>query len=88
MSLCGVPSSVVNALLQTVLTEVGATEPGFVEDLTEPRPGGLPSAVDTLLASGFGGCSYDALPTAPYAPPFPGGLPDLAPVSTLGGAGE
>ena len=91
VSLCGVPSAVVNGLLQTVLTEVGATEPEFVEELIGgPLAGGVQpgSPVQALLDTGFGGCSYDALPTAPFTPPLPGGLPDLAPVSTLGGAGE
>ena len=88
VSLCGVPSAVVDALLQQVLTEVGSTEPEFVAELTSPRPGGLPSAVDTLLGSNFGGCSYDVPETTPYFPPLPGGLPDLLPVSALGGAGE
>jgi phospholipid/cholesterol/gamma-HCH transport system substrate-binding protein len=80
VSLCGVPTAVVNSLLQGVLAEVGAQDPGFVEQLTSPLLPGGESAVDRLLSSQIGGCSYDALPIAPYTPPFPGGLPELVPL--------
>jgi phospholipid/cholesterol/gamma-HCH transport system substrate-binding protein len=77
VTLCGVPTAVVNSLLQGVLAEVGAQDPGFVQQLTTPAGS---SAVDRLLASQVGGCSFDALPTTPYTPPFPGGLPELVPL--------
>ena len=88
VSLCGVPSAVVQSLLQNVLTEVGASEPEFVEDLIGgPLAGGVRpgSPVAALLATQFGGCNYNSLPTTPHTPPLPGGLPELAPLSRLGG---
>ncbi len=90
VTLCGVPQAVVDGLLQQVLTEVGATEPGFVEELIGgPLSGGVQpgSPVQALLDTQFGGCSFDSLPTTPFSPPLPGGLPDLLPVSTLPGGG-
>jgi phospholipid/cholesterol/gamma-HCH transport system substrate-binding protein len=90
VTLCGVPGPVVAGLLQSVLTEVGATEPEFVEELIGgPLSGGVQpgSPVQALLDTQFGGCSFDSLPTTPFSPPLPGGLPDLLPVSTLPGGG-
>ena len=79
VALCGVPSAVVDSLLQAVLAEVGATDPEFVQQLIGgPLSGGVQptSPVQDLLDTQFGGCSFDALPTDPRTPPLPGGLPD------------
>jgi phospholipid/cholesterol/gamma-HCH transport system substrate-binding protein len=83
VTLCGVPTAVVNSLLQGVLAEVGAQDPGFVERLIGgPLPGGVQpgSPVQALLDTNFGGCSFDALPTTPAVPPLPGGLRPLVPL--------
>jgi len=83
VALCGVPSAVVNSLLQGVLAEVSAQDPGFVEQLIGgPLAGGVQpgSPVQSLLDTQFGGCSFDALPTTPAFPPLPGGIPELLPV--------
>jgi phospholipid/cholesterol/gamma-HCH transport system substrate-binding protein len=83
VTLCGVPSAVVNSLLQTVLAEVNVQDPGFVEELIGgPLAGGVQpgSPVRSLLDTQFGGCSFNALPTTPATPPLPGGLPELLPL--------
>jgi phospholipid/cholesterol/gamma-HCH transport system substrate-binding protein len=83
VTLCGVPSAVVSSLLQGVLAEVNAQDPGFVQELIGgPLAGGVleGSPVDALLDTEIGGCSFDALPTVPAVPPLPGGLPELVPV--------
>lgn len=83
VTLCGVPTAVVNSLLQGVLAEVGAQDPEFVEQLVGgPLAGGVQpgSPVQSLLDTQFGGCNFNALPTTPAIPPLPGGLPPLVPV--------
>jgi phospholipid/cholesterol/gamma-HCH transport system substrate-binding protein len=90
VTLCGVPSSVVQGLLTSVLAEVNTTDPGFVERLIGgPLAGGVQpgSPADTLLSAQFGGCNFNSLPTTPYTPPLPGGLTSLAPVAELSGDG-
>jgi phospholipid/cholesterol/gamma-HCH transport system substrate-binding protein len=80
VALCGVPSAVVNSLLQGVLAEVNADDPGFVQQLIGgPLAGGVQpgSPVQSLLNTQFGGCNFNSLPTTPATPPLPGGLPPL-----------
>jgi phospholipid/cholesterol/gamma-HCH transport system substrate-binding protein len=75
VTICGVPQAFVSALLQQVLAEVRASDPGFAQLLT--APGG---PVDQLLASQFASCNFSALPTTPFTPPLPGGIRELVPV--------
>jgi phospholipid/cholesterol/gamma-HCH transport system substrate-binding protein len=76
VTICGVPAAVISGLIGTVLTEIGADNPAFAEELIGGLVGGgtqQGSPVDQILDSQFGSCNFNALPTAPGA----GGLPQL-----------
>jgi phospholipid/cholesterol/gamma-HCH transport system substrate-binding protein len=76
VTICGVPAAVITSLIGTVLTEIGADDPGFAEELIGGVIGGGTqpgSPVDQILDSQFGSCNFNALPTAPGGP----GLPQL-----------
>jgi phospholipid/cholesterol/gamma-HCH transport system substrate-binding protein len=65
VTICKVPEAVLNGLIEDVLTEVGSSDPGLVEQLiggpgSVIQPG---SPIDQLLATGFGSCDFAALPT-------------------------
>jgi phospholipid/cholesterol/gamma-HCH transport system substrate-binding protein len=82
VTICGVPASVITSLIGTVLTEIGADDPGFAEELIGGVIGGGTqpgSPVDQILDSQFGSCNFNALPTAPGGPGLPQlpQLPDL-----------
>jgi phospholipid/cholesterol/gamma-HCH transport system substrate-binding protein len=76
VTICGVPAALIEGLIGTVLTEIGADDPTAVEDLVGDALGGTPadpaegSPVDQILSSQFGSCNFNALP-APV--PAPGG---------------
>ena len=81
VTICGVPAAVLTGIVEGVIGDVGAGNPGLEDLLTTPGPGGT-SPVQQLLNTQFGSCNFNALPTTP--PPDSGGglpiLPDL-PVS-------
>ncbi|MGH2761170.1 MAG: MlaD family protein [Thermoleophilaceae bacterium] len=89
VTICGVPAAVIQGLIGTVLTEIGAEDPGAVEDLLGGpvedvgQTGAPGSAVDQILSSQFGSCNFGSLPIAPPGggdlPTLPGlpGLPDI-----------
>lgn len=85
VTICGVPAAVITALIGTVLTEIGADDPAFAEELIggalgqTPLAGNPGSPVDQILDSQFGSCNFTALPTPPSAP----GLPGLPPLPQL-----
>jgi hypothetical protein len=58
-----------------VVGDVGASNPALQNLLTTPGPGGS-SPVDQLLATQFGSCNFNALPSTP-PPGSGGGLPIL-----------
>jgi phospholipid/cholesterol/gamma-HCH transport system substrate-binding protein len=65
VTICNVPDVVLTGLIDDVLTEVGSTDPGLVEDLiggvgSVVQPG---SPIDELLDTGFGSCNFNSLPT-------------------------
>jgi phospholipid/cholesterol/gamma-HCH transport system substrate-binding protein len=78
VTICGVPASVLTGIVEGVVGGVGASNPALQDLLTTPGPGGS-SPVDQVLATQFGSCNFNALPSAP--PPGSGGglplLPDL-----------
>jgi phospholipid/cholesterol/gamma-HCH transport system substrate-binding protein len=82
VTICGVPAAVITALIGTVLTEIGADDPAFAEELIggvlgqTPLAGSPGSPVDQILDSQFGSCNFTALPTPPSAPGLPS-LPQL-----------
>ena len=88
VTICGVPAAVITGLIGTVLTEVGADNPAFAEELIGGALGGATqpgSPVDQILDSQFGSCNFNALPTAPGGPGLPG-LPPLPEVPSVPGA--
>ena len=78
VTICGVPAAVLASIVEDVVADVGESNPGLADLLTNPGGGGS-SPVDQLLATQFGSCNFNALPTTP--PPGSGGggpiLPDL-----------
>jgi phospholipid/cholesterol/gamma-HCH transport system substrate-binding protein len=65
VTICKVPPVVLSGLIDDVLTEVGKTDPGLIEDLiggpgSVIQPG---SPIDELLGTGFGSCDFNSLPT-------------------------
>ncbi len=65
VTICKVPEAVLNGLIGDVLDEVGASDPGLIEDLIGGpgdviQPG---SPIDELLGTGFGSCDFNALST-------------------------
>jgi phospholipid/cholesterol/gamma-HCH transport system substrate-binding protein len=70
LTICGVPSFLVNALVAVTLNNALIEDPALHAFLTAPRPGG--NAQQRVLASGFGTCDFNALPTtAPDPLPAP-----------------
>jgi hypothetical protein len=78
VTICGVPASVLAGIVEDVVGDVSGSNPALADLLTSPGGGGS-SPVDQLLATQFGSCNFNALPTTP--PPGSGGggpiLPDL-----------
>jgi phospholipid/cholesterol/gamma-HCH transport system substrate-binding protein len=76
VTICGVPAAVLAGIVEDVIGDVGASNPGLEDLLTTPGPGGS-SPVQELLDTQFGSCNFNSLPTTP--PPGGGGpiLPDL-----------
>jgi phospholipid/cholesterol/gamma-HCH transport system substrate-binding protein len=65
VTICKVPQPVLNTLINDVLTEVGSSNPGLVQQLiggtgSVIQPG---SPIDQLLGTGFGSCDFASLPT-------------------------
>jgi hypothetical protein len=59
-----------------VLAEIGVSNPALAEQLLESTGPTGTSAVDQLLATQFGSCNFNNLPTTP-PPGSGGGLPIL-----------
>jgi phospholipid/cholesterol/gamma-HCH transport system substrate-binding protein len=72
VTICGVPAAVLEGIVQDVLGHVGESNPPLVDQLLNEGPSG--SAIDQLLATQFGSCNFNALPTTP-PPGSGGGLP-------------
>jgi phospholipid/cholesterol/gamma-HCH transport system substrate-binding protein len=83
VTICGVPAAVIQGLIGTVATEIGADDPAALEDLIgsgTPLSPAEGSPIDQILDSQFGSCNFNALPVAPGGggglPPLPG-VPEL-----------
>jgi hypothetical protein len=70
VTICGVPAAVLTSIVNGVLGDVEASNPQLGDLLTNPGSTGV-SPVDQLLATQFGSCNFNALPTT--APPGSGG---------------
>ena len=75
VTICGVPAAVLTSIVNGVIGDVSASNPALSDLLTTPGPSGS-SPVDQLLATQFGSCNFNALPTVP-PPGSGGGLPIL-----------
>jgi phospholipid/cholesterol/gamma-HCH transport system substrate-binding protein len=78
VTICGVPASVLTGIVQGVLAEVGVSNPALAEELLDATGPGGQSAVDQLLATQFGSCNFNNLPTTPP----PGGGGPILPIPT------
>jgi phospholipid/cholesterol/gamma-HCH transport system substrate-binding protein len=75
VTICGVPAAVLAGIVEDVVDHVGESNPALGDLLTLPGPGGS-SPIDQLIATQFGSCNFNALPTVP-PPGSGGGLPIL-----------
>ena len=75
VTICGVPVSVLTGIVGGVVGDIGASNPALSDLLTTPGSSGS-SPVDQLLATQFGSCNFNALPSTP-PPGSGGGLPIL-----------
>jgi hypothetical protein len=75
VTICGVPAAVLTGIVNGVLGDIGASNPALSDLLTTPGSTGA-TPVDQLLATQFGSCNFNALPTVP-PPGSGGGLPIL-----------
>jgi phospholipid/cholesterol/gamma-HCH transport system substrate-binding protein len=75
VTICGVPAAVLTSIVNGVLGDVEASNPQLGDLLTNPGSTGV-SPVDQLLATQFGSCNFNALPTTP-PPGSGGGIPIL-----------
>jgi phospholipid/cholesterol/gamma-HCH transport system substrate-binding protein len=75
VTICGVPPAVLTGIVNGVIGDIEASNPALGDLLTNPGSSDS-SPVDQLLATQFGSCNFNALPTT--APPGSGGgLPIL-----------
>jgi len=75
VTICGVPAAVLTGIVNGVLGDVEANNPALSDLLTNPGSTGA-SPVDQLLATQFGSCNFNALPSVP-PPGSGGGIPIL-----------
>jgi phospholipid/cholesterol/gamma-HCH transport system substrate-binding protein len=81
VTICGVPAAALTGIVQGVLSEVGASNPALAEQLLDSTGVTGSSAVDQLLATQFGSCNFNSLPSTP--PPGSGGGNPLLPLPSL-----
>jgi phospholipid/cholesterol/gamma-HCH transport system substrate-binding protein len=81
VTICGVPAAALTNIVNDVLAEVGGHNPALADQLTAITSPGGSNAVDQLLATQFGSCNFNALPSAP--PPGSGGGGPLLPLPSI-----
>jgi phospholipid/cholesterol/gamma-HCH transport system substrate-binding protein len=81
VTICGVPAAALTGIVQGVLADVGAHNPALADQLTNLTSPGGSSAVDQLLATQFGSCNFNALPSTP--PPGSGGGTPILPLPSI-----
>ena len=72
VTICGVPAAVLEGIVEGIVGDISESNPALADQLLGEGPAG--SAVDQLLATQFGSCNFNALPTTP-PPGSGGGLP-------------
>ena len=81
VTICGLPAAAVTGIVNGVLADVGESNPALADQLTGITSPGGSSAVDQLLATQFGSCNFNALPSAP--PPGSGGGNPILPLPSV-----
>jgi hypothetical protein len=81
VTICGVPVAALTGIVNGVLADVGSHNPELADQLTGVTSPGGSSAVDQLLATQFGSCNFNALPSTP--PPGSGGGLPLLPLPSI-----
>src|ERR671921_2723948 len=81
VTICGLPAAAVTGIVEGVLADVGASNPALSDQLTGITGPGGGSAVDQLLATQFGACNFNALPSVP--PPGSGGGGPILPLPSV-----
>jgi phospholipid/cholesterol/gamma-HCH transport system substrate-binding protein len=74
VTICGLPASAVTGIVNGVLGDITESNPALADQLNAITGPGSGSAVDQLLATQFGSCNFNALPSTP---PAGGGGPIL-----------
>ena len=78
VTICGVPAAALTSIVNGVIGDISESNPGLADELTSVTSPGGSSAVDQLLATQFGSCNFNALPSTP--PPGSGGGGPILPL--------
>jgi phospholipid/cholesterol/gamma-HCH transport system substrate-binding protein len=78
VTICGVPAAALTGIVNGVVSDITADNPALADQLTAVTSPGGSSAVDQLLATQFGSCNFNALPSTP--PPGSGGGGPILPL--------
>jgi phospholipid/cholesterol/gamma-HCH transport system substrate-binding protein len=81
VTICGVPAAALTGIVQGVLDDVATHNPDLANLLTTATGPTATSPVDQLLATQFGSCNFNSLPSTP--PPGSGGGLPILPIPPL-----
>ena len=81
VTICGVPAAALTGIVNGVISDISEQNPALADELTSVTSPGGSSAVDQLLATQFGSCNFNALPSTP--PPGSGGGGPILPIPTV-----
>jgi phospholipid/cholesterol/gamma-HCH transport system substrate-binding protein len=81
VTICGVPAAALTGIVNGVLGDIGESNPALADQLNAITSPGGSSAVDQLLATQFGSCNFNALPSTP--PPGSGGGDPILPLPSI-----
>lgn len=81
VTICGVPAAALTSIVNGVIGDISESNPALADELTGVTSPGGSSAVDQLLATQFGSCNFNALPSTP--PPDSGGGGPILPLPTV-----
>ena len=81
VTICGLPASAVTGIVEDVVADVAESNPALADQLNAITGPGEGSAIDQLLATQFGSCNFNALPTTP--PPGSGGTDPILPIPSV-----
>jgi phospholipid/cholesterol/gamma-HCH transport system substrate-binding protein len=81
VTICGVPAAALTSIVNGVIGDISESNPALADELTSVTSPGGSSAVDQLLATQFGSCNFNALPSTP--PPGSGGGGPILPLPTV-----